>query len=87
MAGAAGLERASFSTFSSEKRTQTASSQRDTLIGVNQGFQDERENGNGPRVSQPLQSGDVRDPKLVPAAPSWLPSESCRMKPVDETWI
>jgi hypothetical protein len=43
VAGAAGLERASFCAFSSEKLAQTEASQRDTSIGVNQGFQDERE--------------------------------------------
>jgi hypothetical protein len=60
MAGAAGLERASFPSFSSEKRTQTEASQRDTLIAVNQGFQDERENGNHPDVFQLLQSAKRR---------------------------
>ena len=43
---------------------QTAANQRDSLLRVNQGFQDEKENGNGARVLQPLQSG-VRNPKLI----------------------
>jgi hypothetical protein len=44
MAGAAGLERDQIPAFSSEKIAQTKASQRDTLIDVNQGFQDEKEN-------------------------------------------
>lgn len=44
MAGAAGLERDNIPAFSSEKIAQTKASQRDTLIDVNQGFQDEKEN-------------------------------------------
>lgn len=55
--------------FPAEKLTQTKASQRDSSFGVNQGFQDERENGNGSRVFQPLQSGCVRDPKLIPHPP------------------
>jgi hypothetical protein len=54
--------------FPAEKLTQTRASQRDSLLPVNQGFQDEKENGNPVRVFQPPQSG-VRDPKFVPHSP------------------
>jgi len=65
MAGRLGSNAPANPHFPAEKRTQTKASQRDSSFGVDQGFQDEKENGNGSRVFQALQSG-VCDPKLVP---------------------
>jgi hypothetical protein len=42
--------------FPAEEPTKIKASQRDSSLRVNQGFQDEKENGNGRDAFQPLQS-------------------------------
>jgi len=44
---------------------QIQASQRNVLSGVNQGFQDEKENGNGSRVFQPLQEVSFHSPGTI----------------------